>query len=77
MPTPVNDRLPISIIAQVMGSRCASPPHLAHVLFVMQRVNHRARAQEQQRLEEGMRKEMEHGRAIGRDAGGHEHVAEL
>ena len=39
--------------------------------------DHRAGAEEQQRLEEGMGEEMEHRRAIGRDAGGGEHVAQL
>ncbi len=43
----------------------------------MQRMNHGACAQEQQRLERGMGKEMEHASAIGADALGGEHVAEL
>ena len=43
----------------------------------MQRVDHRARAQEQERLEESMGEEVEDAGAIGADALRHEHVAEL
>ena len=40
-------------------------------------MDHRARAKEQERLEECVGEEMEHRRVIGADAGGEEHVAEL
>ena len=43
----------------------AQPAHLPDVLLVVQRVNHRARAEEQQRFEKGVREEMEH-RGAGR-----------
>ena len=36
--------------------------HLPDVLFVVQRKDHAARAQEQQRLEKRVRRQMEHGR---------------
>jgi hypothetical protein len=39
--------------------------HIAHVLLVMQAVNDRACAEEQQRLEEGVREQVEHRRRIG------------
>ena len=44
MPTPVSARLPISIIAQVKGIAFAEAAHLAHVLLVVHRVDHRAGA---------------------------------
>ena len=40
-------------------------------------MDHGAGAKEQQRLEEGMGEEMEDAGAVGADALGHEHVAEL
>ena len=51
--------------------------HLAHVLLVGHGVNHRAGAEEEKRLEEGVRGQMEHAGRIGRYAAGKEHVAEL
>ena len=62
-----------------IGDRHLAPDaaHLAHVLLVAHRVDHRSGAQEQQRLEEGVRDEVEDRRLIGGGARGDEHVAEL
>src|SRR3546814_9666312 len=54
-----------------------SAPVIAHVLLVVHRHDHGAGAQEQQRLEEGVREQMEHRPAERAHAGGEEHVAEL
>src|SRR5579863_1166588 len=51
--------------------------HLAHVLLVVHADDDRAGGQEQQRLEEGVRHQMEDGVAVGRDTQRHRHVAEL
>ena len=53
------------------------PAHLAHVLLVGDGVDDRAGAEEEQRLEEGVREEVEDRHRIGADAERHEHVAEL
>ena len=59
------------------GNVGAQPAHAPHVLFVGHGVDDRAGAQEQQRLEEGVGEQVEDARAIGADAHGREHVAEL
>ena len=55
----------------------AKPAHVAHVLFAAETVNHRARPQEQQRLEEGVRHEVKDSSDVVGDTAGHEHVSEL
>ena len=53
------------------------PAHFAHILLAAHRVNHRARAQEQQALEERVCHQVEDARRKRARAAGHEHVAEL
>ena len=55
----------------------AQATHLAHVLLVSHAVNDGACGEEEQRLEEGVRHEMEDGCRVSRDAAAQEHVAEL
>ena len=50
---------------------------ITHILFMVHRVDDRTSAEEQQRLEKGMREQMEHGRAIGAGSGCKEHVSQL
>ena len=74
---PVSASVPISIIDIGERNAVLQSAHVADVLLVMHRVDDRARAEEQQRLEEGVREQMEHADRIGADAHGDEHVAEL
>ena len=59
------------------GDAFAQAAIIAHVLLMVHRMDDRAGAQEQQRLEEGVGEEVEHRRAIGADARSEEHVAQL
>ncbi len=61
------------------GDRDLAPQaaHLADVLLVVHRVDHRARTKEQQRLEEGVGEQVEDADRIGPCPHRHEHVAEL
>ena len=59
------------------GDVLAQAAHVAHVLLVMHRVDHRAGAQKQQGLEEGVGEQVEHAERIGADAFRDEHVAKL
>jgi hypothetical protein len=53
------------------------PAHLAHVLLAAAGVDHRARAEEEAGLEEGVGEDVEDAGDVGADPGGEEHVAEL
>src|SRR5215207_10233069 len=48
-----------------------------HVLLMVHRMDDRAGAEDQQRFEEGVREQVEHGRAVGAHPRREEHVAEL
>ena len=53
------------------------PAHAADVLLVGQGVDDDAGSHEEQRLEEGVRHQVEHARPVGPEADGGEHVADL
>ena len=55
----------------------AQAPHFAHVLLSRHGVDHAARAQEQQGLEVGVRREVENPGPESADAASHHHVAQL
>ena len=57
-----------------MGSQAA---HAAHILFIRDRMNNRARTKEQQCLEKSVREQVKNTGTIGPDAQRHEHVTEL
>ena len=59
------------------GNVLPQAAHVAHVLLVMHRMDDRARAEEQQRLEEGVREQVEDAEAVAADAERDEHVAKL
>ncbi len=60
-----------------LGHVLAQSAHLTHVLLAAEAVNDGASGKEEQRLEEGVRHQVEDARAIGRNAATHEHVAKL
>ena len=61
----------------VTGNQLAQAAHAAHVLLAAHGVNHRARAQEEQRLEERMRHQVEDSGGVRGHAAGQEHVSQL
>ena len=77
MPTPVIASVPIIIAAEGQRDLLPQPAIVAHVLFVVRRGDHRARAKKQHRLEEGMGEQVEHRHRIDPHPGRHEHVAKL
>ena len=50
---------------------------VAHVLFVVHRVDHRSRAKEQHRLEKRVCEQVEHRNRINAHTRGYEHIAQL
>ena len=60
-----------------VGQELPEPAHDPHVLVVVVPVDHRAGAEEQAALVEGVADHHEHGGAVRVDADGEEHVAEL
>ena len=67
---------PMSIVQKVMRDLLAQPAHLAHVLLAAHGVDHRARAEEQQALEEAVREQVEDAGRPGPGAERHEHEAQ-
>src|SRR5437764_15172485 len=53
------------------------PAHFPDVLLVMEHDDDRAGAEKKKRFKKRVREEMEHRRFAGREAHGHDHVAEL
>mmetsp|Transcript_16890 Transcript_16890/g.21844 ORF Transcript_16890/g.21844 Transcript_16890/m.21844 type:complete len:229 (+) Transcript_16890:1-687(+) len=51
--------------------------HVSHILLVVRAMNNRTSTEEEQRLEEGVREQVEHRCLIGADACGKEHVTKL
>ena len=68
---------PMSIVAVRPWDASRKAAHLVHVLLVVDGVDDRAGAQEQQALEEAVRHQVEDGRRERADAQRREHVAEL
>ena len=65
------------MVAAVIGIALRSPPIFVHVLLVAHAVDHRAGAEEKQRLEEGVGHEMEDTGHVSGRSHRQEHVAEL
>ena len=75
--TPHSASVPTRNVQNVTGIFLRKPAHFPDVLLVMQRVDDGAGAQEEQRLEEGVRGQVIHRRRRAVQADGHDHVAEL
>ena len=61
--TPAIASAATSMVRKVIGMRVRSPPIFAHVLLAAEAVDHAAGAEEEERLEEGVGHQVEHGRA--------------
>src|SRR5436309_65346 len=59
------------------GHRAAEAAHLVDVLGAAHRADHRPGGHEEQRLEVGVRHEVEHAAGVRPGADGHDHVADL
>ncbi len=68
---------PTRNVPDVTGIHRRRPPMLLHVLLVVHAVDHRAGAEEEQRLEEGVGDHVEQAGDVGAGPDGEEHVAEL
>ena len=74
---PEMESVAIRKVNAVIGMMLRQTAHLAHVLLA-DGVDHRAGAEEEQRLEEGVGEEVEHADGVGvGDREADEHVAEL
>ena len=69
--------VPIIIVANVTGRYFFSAAHAPHVLFAGHRVDDRSAPEEEERLEEGVRHQVERAGRKRADAHRREHVAEL
>src|SRR4051812_10162704 len=63
--------------AEGPGNQFAKSAHVAHVLFAGKSMDHRAGGEEQKRLEEGVRHQVEDAGGVRAYTGSQEHVAEL
>ena len=75
--TPASARPPTTKQPNVNGIALRKPPILSRFCSPRHRADHRAGRHEQQRLEEGVRHEVEQARDVGAGATRHDHVADL
>ncbi len=74
---PINASDPISDVIHGDRHVLAQATHVADVLIVVHADDHRAGREEQQRLEERVRHQVEHARGIRGQAQRHRHVTQL
>src|SRR5689334_20714931 len=68
---------PDSIGRKCDWHRFSQTAHLSNILFFVTAVNHRTSAEEQKRLKEGVRQQMEHTDEYSTHSEPHHHVAQL